>query len=186
MALTQAPKSPGKTSAKTSSTSAATAVAQAYESPKDKDRREGVEGVFSLGAMFSLMRGNYADAGAMSLHGPKIAHETVLLGKKNEQIGKVLDLLGQAGPYAGITFAVLPLVAQLAVNHGRIDADKASGIQGVMSPAALEAKVKGELAEMELEALKEQQKAELALAELKAEQDKEGSPNGVRSTTTTV
>lgn len=181
MPITQAPKSPGKTSStKTSSTTAST-VAQVYESPRDKDRREGAEGIFSLATMVSLMRGHYADAGAFSKHGPPIAREAMLLGKKNEQVGKALDLLGQAGPYAGIIFATIPLVAQLAVNHGRLEATKVAGLQGVTSPAALEADVKKELAEMELQALQAQREAEAAVTALKAEQDKEGSPNGIVS-----
>lgn len=168
MAITQAPKSPGKTSSPRSATPSSVSVS-AIESPRDKDRREGVEGVFQFASMFALMRGQYADAGAFSLHAPNIGHEAALLGKKNEQIGKVLDLLGQAGPYAGIAFAVLPLVAQLAVNHERIEADKAVGIKGVMPKAALENKVKAELAEMELAALQERKRSEEALAQLKAE-----------------
>jgi hypothetical protein len=179
MPITQAPKSPGKSSTPRSSQASAPVVS---ESPRDKDRREGVEGVFSVASMVALMRGMYADAGAFSLHGGKIARETMLLGKSNEQIGKVLDILGQAGPYTGIIFATIPLVAQLAVNHGRIDADKAAGIQGVMSPAALEAKVKAELAEMELEALKQQKAAEATLSELRLTQEG-GESNGKHAAT---
>lgn len=127
---------------------------------KDEARKENVTGVFAAVSMVAIMRGNYADAGAVSMHGPKVARELVLLGKTNEPVGKVLDLLGQAGPYTGIIFVTLPLLAQLAVNHERIDGSKVSGIPGVMSKAALENQVKGELAEKELEILREQQEAE--------------------------
>lgn len=173
MPIKNAPASPDKKSSpgRTPASSAANTTV-VYESPKDKDRREGVEGVFSFASMFSLMRGQYADAGAFSKFGEGIAREAMLLGKRNEQIGRGLDLLGQAGPYAGIVLAVVPLVAQLAVNHGRIDATKASGVQGVTSPAALEAEVKAELAKMEREALEAQREAERELAALKAEQER--------------
>jgi hypothetical protein len=172
MPITQAPRAPGKSHTPRSSVTAQSTGAVVSESPRDKDRREGVEGVFSAASMLTLMRGMYADAGALSIHGPKIAREAMLLGRNNEQIGKALDILGQAGPYTGIVFATLPLIAQLAVNHGRIDASKASGIQGVMSPGALEAKVKAELAELELQALKEQQAAEATLNDLKLTQER--------------
>ena len=77
------------------------------------------------------------------MHGPKVARELVLLGKTNEPVGKVLDLLGQAGPYTGIIFVTLPLLAQLAVNHERIDGSKVSGIPGVMSKGCARNQVKG-------------------------------------------
>jgi len=180
MPITQTPKSPSKSGTPRQPSAARnqqTAAAVTSESPRDKDRREGVEGVFSAAAMLALMRGMYADAGALGLHGPKIAREAMLLAKSNEPVGKVLDILGQAGPYTGIIFVTLPLVAQIAVNHDRISVDKVAGIKGIMSPAALEAKAKAELAELELEAIREQRAAEQALTELKNEQER-SFPNG--------
>jgi hypothetical protein len=67
------------------------------------------------------------------------------------------------------------LLGQLAVNHGRIPAEKAAGIQGVVSPQILENKMKAELAEMELQALQEQANAEKALSDL---QSQRASMNG--------
>lgn len=174
MPINKPPASPDKKPGRTTASSSANTTV-IVETPRDKDRREGVEGVFSFASMFSLMRGQYADAGAFSKFGEGIAREAVLLARKNESVGKSLDLLGQAGPYAGIVLAVVPLVAQLAVNHGRIDAAKASGVQGVTSPAALEAEVKAELAKMEREALEAQREAEQELAKLKAEQERGGN-----------
>jgi hypothetical protein len=125
--------------------------------------------------MFLLMRGEYADAGAIGIHGPKLVRETVGLARSNEPLGHVLDMVSQAGPYTGIIFAALPLLGQLAVNHGRIPAEKAAGIQGVVSPQILENKMKAELAEMELQALQEQANAEKALSDL---QSQRASMNG--------
>ena len=168
MALTPAkqPSTPPKRS--TPKTSSAPQQATGL-TPRDQTRKDNLMGVLSAGSMFALMRGYYADAGAISQHGPKVATELVLLGKNNEPIGKVLDLLAQAGPYTGIVFAVLPLAAQLAINHNRLDASKVSGINGVTTKEALEAQVKAEIQEAELEALKEAQDRQANVAKLRAE-----------------
>jgi hypothetical protein len=171
MAISQAPKSPGKSAPRTPTVAATTA--NVTLSPRDEARKEAVTGIFGLGSLLAIMRGAYADAGAISIHGPKIAREVTILGRSNEQIGKALDILGQGGPYMGIMGACLPLVVQLGINHDRIDGNKVSGIPGVMSKGALENKVKGELAENELEALREQQEAEQKLTELKAQMNGE-------------
>jgi hypothetical protein len=118
--------------------------------------------------MLALMRGQFADAGAISQHGPKVAKELVLLGKQQEGVGKVLDLLAQAGPYTGIIFATLPLLAQLAVNHNRIDAAKVSGIPGVEPKAVLEKRVRTELEQEELRLLQEAKTAEDEVAKSRA------------------
>ena len=165
MPLTQAqPSSPTRKTAP--KTSAAPKQASGL-TPRDETRKDNLMGVMSAVSMFALMRGQYADAGAVSQHGPKVAKELVLLGKSNEPIGKALDLLAQAGPYTGLVFACLPLLAQLAVNHGRIEASKIGGIPGVTSKEALESQVKAELAEEELKQLQESREREKNINEMR-------------------
>ncbi len=166
MPITNAPSSPGKRS--TPKTSSAPAQ-HASLTPRDQSRQENVMGVLSAVSMMAIMRGQYADAGAVSIHGPKVAKELVLLGKSSEPVGKALDLLAQAGPYTGIIFATLPLLAQLAVNHGRIESSKVSGIPGVKSREALENQVKAELAEEELRQLQESQATQANVEKMRAE-----------------
>ena len=134
--------------------------------PRDEHRKESVDGIFATVSMLAIMRGQYADAGAVGLHGPKLSREIVLLGKTHDQIGKALDYLGTAGPYMGLFGAALPLVIQLAINHDRIDGEKVSGIPGVMSKDALVTKVRGELAEAELRERQAMEKAQKDLAAL--------------------
>ena len=169
MPITQAqPSSPVKKTAP--KTSAAPKQASGL-TPRDETRKDNLMGVMSAVSMVALMRGQYADAGAVSQHGPKVAKELVLLGKNNEPVGKVLDLLAQAGPYTGLIFATLPLLAQLAINHGRLDANRVGGIPGVTSKESLEAQVKAELAEEELRQLQESREREQNIAKLKAEME---------------
>jgi hypothetical protein len=138
---------------------------------RDQVREANLLGVMQAGSMVALIRGWYADAGAVSLHGPKVAKELVLLGKTNDGVGKALDLLSQAGPYTGLIFASLPLLAQLAVNHNRLDSSKISGIPGIKSKEALESQVKAEIAEEELKQLQAAKETEANVAKLKREME---------------
>jgi hypothetical protein len=98
--------------------------------------------LFSLGA---VMRGWYADAGAISEHGPKLAHEIALMAESNEQFAKYCDYLTETGPIMGIASAFLPLALQLLANHGRIDASKLPPEAGIVKPELLEKKVRAEM-----------------------------------------
>jgi hypothetical protein len=169
MPLSQAPAAPPR--AKTPKTSGATTAHVSRETPRDKIREESLAGIGQAISMALLMRGNFADAGAIGIHGPKVVRETVAMARNSEPVGRALDMLSQATPYTGLIFAGLPLLAQLAVNHGRIPPERAAGIQGVVSPQILENKMKAELAEMEMQALREQREAEEQLARLTAEQE---------------
>jgi hypothetical protein len=116
----------------------------------------------------------FADAGAIQIHGPNVARETASLADQDERIGKGLDYLISAGPYAGLLTALLPLGMQIAANHGRIDAKAASGLGGVMPPEMLEARVKADMAKMKAEFVRQTQES-MAVVEKAAEQ---GSFNG--------
>jgi hypothetical protein len=174
MPITQAPSSPQRKTSKTSHPGGSSAP-HASLTPRDETRKDNLMGVMSAASMLALMRGNYADAGAVSAHGPKVAKELVLLGKTNEPVGKVLDMLAQAGPYTGIIFATLPLLAQLAVNHGRIEASKVSGIPGVKPKDVLEKQVKAELAEEEMRQHQEIKAMEESIAAVQKLEEEENA-----------
>jgi hypothetical protein len=106
-----------------------------------------------------MMREWFADAGAIQIHWPNVARETASLADQDERIGKVIDYLVSAGPYAGLLTAVLPFGMQIAANHGRIDADAASGLGGVMPPEMLAAKVKADMAKAKAEFVRQTQDA---------------------------
>ena len=108
-------------------------------------RAEALNGLGQIGALILVMRGNYADAGAIAQHGPPISQETAKLAEQNETVASAIDYLTQAGPYMGLVAVVLPLVLQLAVNHNRIDAAKLSPDLGVLPPDVLEKRVRTEM-----------------------------------------
>ena len=109
-------------------------------------RYQGVNSLFQLSAIGLLARKQYADAGAIRNHGPGIARELVILADTDERVGSFVDYLTTAGPYTGLMMAVLPLVLQIAANHGRIDADKTM-MPGIVSPAELEREVKKDISD---------------------------------------
>jgi hypothetical protein len=133
-----------------------------YSNPKTKGREDAANGIFQLAGFGLIMTKNYADAGALGKHSPKISHELALLSEKNEGVGRVLDYMTEAGPYAGLITAVMPLVLQVMVNHNMLKAEGMPGA-GVVAPAALEAQVKADMARQTAEALKAQREAEAEL-----------------------
>jgi hypothetical protein len=108
-------------------------------------RAEALNGLGQITALVLVMRGAYADAGAIAQHGPGISQETAKLADQNESIANLIDYLTQAGPYMGLVSVVLPFVLQLAVNHNRIDAAKLSPDLGVLPPDVLEKRVRAEM-----------------------------------------
>lgn len=124
-------------------------------------RSESVSELFGMASLGLLMVGQAADSQAMATHGPKIAVETAKLAESNEQVAKVADWLGMVGPYAGMLTSVLPLILQIAVNHGRVPA----GVMGTTSPAVLQAQAEANLARKAADMLEEQNRASAEAAE---------------------
>ena len=137
------------------------------ESPKLSERREALQGAWQLAGFGCIMFKQYADAGAIGMHSEPITDELVTLSSKNESIAKALDYLTEAGPYAGLVIAVLPLTLQIMANHGLVKAEYL-GSSGVVPPAALRAQVEADMARQASEALRAQQEAERELATLAA------------------
>jgi cysteine synthase len=124
-------------------------------------RAENVQSIFQMAAAACIMKGYYADAGAIDMHSEGISTEVAKLADTDPKIAKLVDSLGSVGPLGGILMAALPLGMQIAANHGKIDPDRASGLGNVMAPADLEMKIKLEI---------QKQRAEM-LAEIKAMQE---------------
>lgn len=148
----------------------------ATASKKTQERTEGLVGLVQLASFGCILRGQFADAGALGKHGPNLCVEAAKLGESNEQIGKYLDALNATGPYAGLIAAALPLTLQLLANHGKIKPEALAGA-GVVSPDALAAEAKTAMMRQQAEALRMQQQAELELMALAQEMQAQ-SPNG--------
>lgn len=146
----------------------------AEPSAKQKERETAVNGILQTASLACVMTGNVADSGALSMHGPKVAHELARVAEDNEPIGNALDYLNKVGPYTGLIVAMMPLVLQLAVNHGMGNAGML-GNMGVVAPAVLESKVKADMMRMAAEQAREQREAEAQiaadLAELQAQME---------------
>lgn len=172
--LSSAPKSPPR-----SARSQMTSEANERRALRGKTaaREEAANGIFQLAGFGCIILRQYADAGAINMHGANISREVAILADQNEGIARGLDYIMEAGPYAGLIVATMPLVLQLAANHGLIKAELVAG-GGVVPPAALESQVKADMARQASEALKAQQEAETELALLASQMT---APDGSES-----
>lgn len=174
--LSSAPVAPPRRTPGTKAAQSKPQTAQVigYTNPKTKEREEAANGLFQLAGFGLILTKNYADAGAIGKHSPKISHELALLSEKNDGVAHILDYLTEAGPYAGLITAVMPLTLQLLVNHKILKAEGMSGA-GVVSPEALSAEVRADMARQTAEAVRSQQKAENELRQLAAEASANGA-----------
>lgn len=178
--LSSAPTAPPRkgTTARAVQSKSTPAQINSYVSPKIAAREEAANGIFQLAGFGLIMTKNYADAGALGKHSPKVSHELALLSEKNEGVGKILDYMTEAGPYAGLITALMPLVLQIMVNHNMLKAESLAG-SGVVAPEALSAQVKADMARETAEALKAQRAAEAEVRMYAAENT--STPNGESS-----
>ena len=145
---------------------------------KGNERREALDGFAQIIGFGCIVTRQYADAGAIGLHKDPIISELVDLADKNEKIARAIDYLTEAGPYAGLIVAVMPLAIQIAANHGLVKAELVSGA-GVLPPAALEAGVKADMARQAAAAIQQQREAEAELARIAADLRPEDGSQGV-------
>lgn len=131
----------------------------APEPTLDELREEAGNGFFQLAGMASIMFGNFADAGAISIHGPNISHVATKMAKTNELIAKGLDALLNVGPYAEIIAVTMPLALQLLVNHKVMPAEALSGAN-IVKPEVLESQVKTQMAVQAMQQMQLQREAE--------------------------
>ena len=138
-------------------------------SGKQGAREEAVNGIFQLTAFGLVMAGQQADAGALAKHGGSIAHEAAKVAETSASLGSAIDYITEAGPYAGLITATMPLVLQLLANHKVMKAETLSGA-GVVPPETLSAQVKADMARQQIQALRTQQEAEQEVSHLLDEQ----------------
>lgn len=137
-------------------------------SEQGEKREEAILGGFQIAALGAVTFGQFADSGAISMHGESISHEMAVLAEDNEQFATSIDSFLKVGPYAALIGAVLPLALQLLVNHNLIPQKFIPGGQ-VVPPDMLEAQVKTELIQMQMEAMRAQAEAEEELRKMREE-----------------
>lgn len=146
-------------------------------SGKQKVREEAANGIGQLLAFGCMVSGSLADAGAISMHWPNVAHEAALVAETDAKMASALDKLLEVGPYGNLIIATLPLVAQLLVNHKIVKPEAMAGA-GVVHPDALEAQVKANMARKAMEAMREQAQAEAELRRVTEEMAAAQNGNG--------
>jgi uncharacterized protein with beta-barrel porin domain len=164
-----APAAPKEGKPRTAGASAASKGTLAAQN-RQTAREEGLNGLVQIGSAVCIMTKNYADAGALTEHGPNVSHEIAALAEENENVANVIDKLTAMGPYAGLITAIMPLAIQLLINHDRIKPD-AAGLMGanVMSKEALAAKVSADIDTKKAAFLREAKQAQEEAAKAQAE-----------------
>ncbi len=109
------------------------------------DYRAGVTGILQIPAfvLASAGRLNPAleyDGIAVATHTPAIAEALNALALEEPRVAAVLDKVLSVGPYGALLGALVPLAAQIAVNHKKIPA----GTLGTAEPEAMKASLIGE------------------------------------------
>lgn len=133
-------------------------------------RQDALNGVLQVGQLACLTFGQFSDAGAIGLHGPKLVDETVKLAENNSKIASKVDLLIEVGPYAGIVAAALPFLAQLFVNHGIVKAEMFANA-GVVHSDDLERQMKMTLMRQAMETQQEQMRIQEEMEEMRRQFD---------------
>lgn len=131
-------------------------------------RETGLNGLGQLGQGLCAAFGLHADAAAIGMFFPPLAHEVAVVAETNEVISKPIDFLIEVGPYGALIGAALPFVFQIAANHGLINAAQFAG-QGVVSPAVLEARMQASMLRMAADAQKAQNEALAAARQAQTE-----------------
>jgi len=131
-------------------------------------REEALNGVLQVGQLAMLTFGQFSDAGAIGMHGPKLVSETVALAENNSKVASKVDLLIEIGPYAGIVAAAIPFLAQLFVNHGLVKAEMFANA-GVVPADQLESEMKLTIMRRTLETQKQQAQMEAEMRQAMSE-----------------
>lgn len=133
-----------------------------------EQRQEAVAGFGQLAQAPLIALKLYADAGAVGIYWPRVSEEIATLADSQEQVARLIDPLIRIGPYTGLITAILPMILQIGVNHGRVPA----GVMGTVPAASLTARVEASLAAIELEALRAQAEAEQAAQQMREQINK--------------
>lgn len=135
-------------------------------------RQEALNGVLQIGQLVTVGMGQLADAGAIGMFGPPMVNETVKLAENNAKVARMVDLLVEVGPYAGILAAGIPFLAQILVNHKVIPAETFANA-GVVTPDILAEQMKMTLMKQALEAQREQMRMMAEMQAMKEEMENE-------------
>lgn len=128
-------------------------------------REEGLNGVGQLAQGLTLALRQYADAATIGTHFPGVAKELAGLADHYDVVAKPIDLLIQVGPFGALITAVMPLVAQLAVNHGMAPA----GLMGTVPAETLSAQMQAQMMRMQADMMRQQALAMKEMETAKAE-----------------
>lgn len=162
LGIKEPPARSRKTATRTQAAKATVSSGNTYK------REEAINGLFQLGGFGLIVAGQHADAGALGKYGPGIAREAAKLAETNDGVANLIDYLTEAGPYAGLVTACMPLLLQILANHKIMRAENLAGA-GVVAPEAIAAEVRTQLAQQQADALKAQSEAERILSDLQAE-----------------
>lgn len=142
------------------------------DTPKtiEEKRHEAVSGVLQIIQFGCIASGNFSDAGAIGLHGEPFGNEVVSLAGENKFIAGKLDLLIEAGPYAGLIATAIPFAVQILCNHNvrGFKADQWANA-GVVSSESLEYQMKTQIMRQQMESLAAQKAAEEELSRMQSE-----------------
>lgn len=136
----------------------ALAVPAAPEKTLKEIRTEGLAGIGETFQGLCVLGGQFADAGAIGMHWPRIAEETAGLADAYEIVAKPVDILISVTPIAGLLAAVLPLALQIGVNHRRISPNAMMG-SSVVPPEVLESQMKARIMKLQADAQREHMEA---------------------------
>jgi hypothetical protein len=131
---------------------------------KHRKRKEGLQSVQQAAGLALIAAKQPADAAAVGMHGDAIIDELVTLADSEESIAKALDYLTKTGPYSALVMATLPLMMQLAVNHGRMKPN--AMMPNVVSKETLDAQYRADMAKVEMAARKAEREAKDQLREM--------------------
>lgn len=99
------------------------------------DYRPGIMGLLQIPIMGITMVGRQtknatlqADGYALAMHAPALAEALNDTAKQQPGVARALESIMKAGPYGAIIGAMVPLVMQIAVNHGVMQPQPAMGI----------------------------------------------------------
>lgn len=163
MPIAQGVSAPPAGKIKTSS-----AAKPAAKNAKTAERAAALEGIGGLAQAGLIAGRQYADAQAVGMHWPGIATELATLAQTEEVIARFVDPLIKAGPYTALAMAVLPLVAQVAVNHKALPAGTMNTLPGDVLGAQMQMAVQ----QQQIEMRQQQQQQQAELDRLQAQMDR--------------
>jgi hypothetical protein len=122
----QKPAGPGRPAKARTQSKPASDKGKTPETPQDvSDRRTaGVESLVNVGAALCLgisVRGGdafKADAVTLSASAKPLAQACTAVAEQDPRFARILDKITASGPYAALAATAVPIVAQLAMNHG--------------------------------------------------------------------